>query len=105
MVIVPVSVCAAVGVKVMLMLQLEPMGTLAQLSVCEKSPDAVILDTVKPLVPVLESCTVSGGVLEVLMTWLPKDSDEGVSVIPGVVPVPVICSTNSPLPLPTVYSI
>ena len=99
-----VGVSAAVGVKVTLIVQLFPAGTLAQLLVCAKSPTATTPFTpviVRPLVPELVSVKVST-LLVVLITWLEKLSDEGNSVMPGAVPIPVKASDNCPGIVPTV---
>src|SRR5207237_3765909 len=59
MVIAPVRVPVAVGVKVTLMAQLAPAATdVPQVLVCTKSPLATMLVTLSAAVPVLVSVTV-----------------------------------------------
>src|SRR5438046_2161529 len=87
---------AAVGVNVTLMVQLvlaaSVEGLMGQLFVWPKSPGFVppraMLVIVNGALPVFESVTAWAG-LVVLTSWLPKGTDEGVSVAPGEPPVPV----------------
>src|SRR2546429_7618317 len=72
MVIAPVRVPVAVGVKVTLMAQLAPAATdVPQVLVCMKSPLATMLVTLSATVPVLVSVT-DCATLVVLRFWLPN---------------------------------
>ena len=86
----------AVGVNVTLIVQLvltaSVEGLRGQLFVWPKSPGFVppraMLVIVNGALPVFESVTAWAG-LVVLTSWLPKGTDEGVSVAPGEPPMPV----------------
>jgi hypothetical protein len=80
---VPVRVPEAVGVKVMLMVQLAPAATeLPQLSVSAKSPLGEILVIVRAALPVLDSITVCAA-LVVPTVWLAKVSEEAERLTAG----------------------
>src|SRR5437899_310696 len=67
MVIAPVRVPVAVGVKVTLMAQLAPAATdVPQVLVCMKSPLATMLVTLSATVPVLVSVTVALSVTSIV---------------------------------------
>jgi hypothetical protein len=93
MLTVAVRVPAAVGVNVMLIVQLPPAATeLPQVVVSGKSPglSPVTIKLVMPkrVLPLFVKLTVCAGLL-VPTSWLPKVRVEGERPIPGAVPVPV----------------
>ena len=88
MVIAPERVPAAVGVKVMLIVQLAPaFSEPPQLLVCAKSPLAVMPVMLNGTVPLLVSVT-DWVALVVPTGWLPKLGLVGDNVAAGPVPVP-----------------
>ena len=88
---VPVRVPEAVGVNVILTVQLAPTATEPpQVLVSAKSPEAEILEMVRAALPVLETVTVCAA-LVVPTVWLAKVRVDGVTVavVVGATPVPV----------------
>src|SRR5205807_10115469 len=89
MVIAPVRVPVAVGVKVTLMAQLAPAATdVPQVLVCMKSPLATMLVTLSATVPVLVSVT-DCATLVVFRFWLANVRLLGERLTPGAAPVAV----------------
>ncbi len=85
MVIEPLRVPAAVGVKVTLMVQEAPAATLEpQVLVWEKSPLAAMLEIVRATWPLFVRAIVSGE-LVVPTSWLPKSNDDGERAARGIV--------------------
>ena len=100
-VIVPFCKPGTVGVNRIWIVQSPAGAMVAQLSVCEKFPVVVTLETASGLVPMLVSCTLCTGL--VVPTSCPvKVKLSGLRMACGAMPVPLKETTSVPASVETV---